>query len=193
MFHHLTSFPRFRSSKAIRHRNQKIKSDTHQISFDRLRLGINPTHLPFVLLSSELSIGVDHRYLSLPTYFWRNTITMGLTSRRIQRLITFSVRPLLAAVVFTIFLHWLTRDTKSPHTPKPKDTHPHLTKHLVVASTLSSNLTWLYPSLRQTHWEPYIYVTDDPHALTVPKNKGNEAMVYLTYIIDNYHNLPDVM
>jgi hypothetical protein len=118
---------------------------------------------------------------------------MGLTSRRIQRLITFSVRPLLAAVVFTIFLHWLTRDTKSPHTPKPKDTHPHLTKHLVVASTLSSNLTWLYPSLRQTHWEPYIYVTDDPHALTVPKNKGNEAMVYLTYIIDNYHNLPDVM
>jgi Protein of unknown function (DUF3431) len=117
---------------------------------------------------------------------------MGLTSRRIHRILHFSARPLLAVVAFLLVLQYLT-SSPSPHPPKPKDTHPHLSKHLIVASTLSSNLTWLYPSLRATHWTPHIYVTDDPHALTVPKNKGNEAMVYLTYIIDNYDTLPDVM
>jgi hypothetical protein len=113
-----------------------------------------------------------------------------LTSRHIHRLISFAIRPLLAAIFITLILHWTTSPS---HPKKPQDPHPHLSKHLIIASTLSSNLTWLYPSLRQTHWTPHIYVTDDPHALTVPKNKGNEAMVYLTYIIDNYHSLPDVM
>ena len=38
-----------------------------------------------------------------------------------------------------------------------------------------------------------IYVADDPSALLhPPKNKGNEAMIYLTYIIDHYDTLPDV-
>jgi hypothetical protein len=69
----------------------------------------------------------------------------------------------------------------------------HFTKYFIIVSILSSNLTWLYPSLRTTHWTPHIHVTDNPHALTATKNKGNEAMVCLTYIIDNYHNLPDVM
>ncbi|KAB8339121.1 hypothetical protein FH972_022057 [Carpinus fangiana] len=33
---------------------------------------------------------------------------------------------------------------------------------------------------------------DDPHAnLTVSRNKGRESTAYLTYIIDNYHNLPE--
>ncbi|KAI9682451.1 MAG: hypothetical protein M1829_000243 [Trizodia sp. TS-e1964] len=41
-------------------------------------------------------------------------------------------------------------------------------------------------------WRANIYVVDDPAAnLTVSKNKGHEAMVYLTFIIDNYHNLPE--
>ncbi|KAK2840512.1 hypothetical protein FQN49_006203 [Arthroderma sp. PD_2] len=39
-----------------------------------------------------------------------------------------------------------------------------------------------------------IYVVDDPHSLPrTPKNKGREAMVYLTYLIDNYDNLPDII
>lgn len=38
-----------------------------------------------------------------------------------------------------------------------------------------------------------IYVADDPKApLHPPKNKGHEVMIYLTYIIDHYHELPDV-
>lgn len=37
------------------------------------------------------------------------------------------------------------------------------------------------------------YVTDDPSApLHTPANKGNEAMAYLTYMIDFYDSLPDI-
>ncbi len=39
-----------------------------------------------------------------------------------------------------------------------------------------------------------IYVADDPSApLHPPTNKGNEVMVYLTYIIDHYEDLPDIV
>jgi hypothetical protein len=60
---------------------------------------------------------------------------------------------------------------------------------LVVASIKSENTSWLntyLPSLPKK-----IYVADDSRAeFTVPKNKGREAMVYLTYIIDHYSALP---
>jgi len=52
---------------------------------------------------------------------------------------------------------------------------------VVVASQASENATWLneyFPS-----WEKNIYRVDDAKApLTVPKNKGRESMVYLTYV-----------
>lgn len=38
-----------------------------------------------------------------------------------------------------------------------------------------------------------VYVVDDPDApLHPPQNKGNEVMVYLTYIIDHYEELSDI-
>jgi hypothetical protein len=37
-----------------------------------------------------------------------------------------------------------------------------------------------------------IYVADDPDA-PIPMNKGNEAMVYLSYLVDNYNALPELM
>ena len=46
-------------------------------------------------------------------------------------------------------------------------------------------------------WDRAIYIVnpsrhsvEDPDVLTTPTNKGNEAMAYLTYIIDHYHSLP---
>lgn len=54
----------------------------------------------------------------------------------------------------------------------------------------------------QTDWTPEetlgfrtaIYHVDDPSAaLRPPINKGNEVMVYLTYIIDHYEDLPDII
>ena len=41
--------------------------------------------------------------------------------------------------------------------------------------------SWVHEYLPD--WPSSIYVVDDPKApLTVPKNKGHEAMVYLTYV-----------
>jgi hypothetical protein len=100
---------------------------------------------------------------------------------------------------------------------------PTHSKALVVASSSESasspNAAWL--SHVPLDWFIYHYNTDltgddyasaealgqHPHfqrrvppsggvsggALPVPVNKGNEAMVYLTYIIDHYHALPDVV
>ncbi|KAH7329465.1 hypothetical protein B0I35DRAFT_456822 [Stachybotrys elegans] len=60
---------------------------------------------------------------------------------------------------------------------------------MVVATMKKENITWLDDYL--TDWNKNIYVVDDPHAeLTVPVNKGREAMVFLTYIIDRYDSLP---
>lgn len=43
-------------------------------------------------------------------------------------------------------------------------------------------------------WEIYRYVADDPLAnYTVPRNQGQEAMAYTTFLIDHYDNLPDYM
>lgn len=66
------------------------------------------------------------------------------------------------------------------------------TRALVIARTKEEDVDWIYdPKLDEV--EKRVYVVDDRHAnLTVPRNKGHEVMVYLTYIIDHYHDLPDV-
>ncbi|KAI0111169.1 hypothetical protein GGR51DRAFT_67879 [Nemania sp. FL0031] len=70
--------------------------------------------------------------------------------------------------------------------PEPK---PDVELELVVASVKAENTSWI-PALLPD-WQTNIYVADDPGApLTVPENKGREAMVYLTYIIDRYDSLP---
>ncbi|KAI1097871.1 hypothetical protein F4804DRAFT_338771 [Jackrogersella minutella] len=66
----------------------------------------------------------------------------------------------------------------------------HRETEIVVASTKREDASWIYRHF--AHWNPQVYIADDRYALLrVPKNKGREAMVYLTYIIDNYDNLPD--
>ncbi|KAJ4317765.1 hypothetical protein N0V94_004763 [Neodidymelliopsis sp. IMI 364377] len=61
---------------------------------------------------------------------------------------------------------------------------------VVVASQASEDASWIAKSFPE--WEQNIYRVDDASAkLTVPKNKGRESMVYLTYIIDHYDALPD--
>ncbi|KAI9654841.1 MAG: hypothetical protein M1829_000737 [Trizodia sp. TS-e1964] len=62
---------------------------------------------------------------------------------------------------------------------------------LVIARMSSSNVDWIAESLPHMHAK--IYAADDPNAvLHPPQNKGHEAMVYLTYLIDHYHALSDV-
>ncbi|KXJ97034.1 hypothetical protein Micbo1qcDRAFT_191624 [Microdochium bolleyi] len=62
----------------------------------------------------------------------------------------------------------------------------------VVSATKATNTTWIgehFPSV-----PAHVYIADDPRApFTVLKNIGHESNVYLTYIIDHYDELPDVV
>ncbi|PGH30181.1 hypothetical protein GX50_07046 [[Emmonsia] crescens] len=97
-------------------------------------------------------------------------------------------------------------DSGSKHPPDEPSTPHNLTRTLVIASLLEENTTWastlsaIDPTLTTA-----IYIVDNPNPnpnpnkttitspyLTVPANKGHEAMVYLTYIIDTYPTLPDI-
>lgn len=87
---------------------------------------------------------------------------------------------------------------KTPYAPRPsfipgvpKPLGYKYTKTLVVPRTKEEDVDWISRELPD--WDTAIYVADDPKApLHPPKNKGHEVMIYLTYIIDFYDNLPDV-
>lgn len=58
-------------------------------------------------------------------------------------------------------------------------------KELVFAAMEASNMSWVEEHL--SDWKTNIYRADAKHkdaVLTVPVNKGNEAMVYLTCVFD---------
>ncbi|MCJ1405333.1 hypothetical protein MMC11_008560 [Xylographa trunciseda] len=62
---------------------------------------------------------------------------------------------------------------------------------LVVARLDREDVSWIQQELPDL--QTAIYVVDDPSAeYHVPRNKGHEAMAYLTYIIDHYESLPEV-
>jgi hypothetical protein len=64
------------------------------------------------------------------------------------------------------------------------------TRMIVVPKMKKEDISWLDEEFPDTG--KAIYVVDDRKApLHPPKNKGNEAMVYLSYIIDHYDNLAD--
>lgn len=99
-------------------------------------------------------------------------------------------------------------------TPRAASTFVDPGVELVVAAVKADNTSWI-----QDHFPAHpthIYIADDPTApLTVKKNIGHESNIYLTYsthficvlhtygpiiliivsryIIDNYHNLPDIV
>lgn len=89
--------------------------------------------------------------------------------------------------------------TKHPYAPRPhyvsgtpKSPGSIYAKGLVVPKMTEEDTSWIEKEIPE--WQPFIYVADDPSApLHPPKNKGHEVMVYLTYIIDHYEGLPDVI
>ena len=70
---------------------------------------------------------------------------------------------------------------------------PKKSKALVVAGRSRETVQWMKDV--EPDWIQYPYIlseNDNPNStLTVPANTGNEAMRYLTFIIDNYDSLPD--
>ncbi|KAI5814028.1 hypothetical protein BZA77DRAFT_110080 [Pyronema omphalodes] len=76
-----------------------------------------------------------------------------------------------------------------------------LSKHLVIPRTNTDDTTWttLLPSWLNMTTKIYQIPSAQytapfpPGTLTIPVNKGNEAMTYLTYIISHYDILPDIV
>lgn len=67
------------------------------------------------------------------------------------------------------------------------------TRNLIMAHMKKDNISWLDENDLGQGLTKIMYVADDPKAPHhPPKNKGNEVMTYLTYILEFYENLPDV-
>src|SRR3954454_1028700 len=63
---------------------------------------------------------------------------------------------------------------------------------LVLPKLKSENVNWISQELPDI--PAAIYEVDNPSTeYHVPKHKGHEAMVYLTYIMDHYGSLPDTI
>ena len=66
------------------------------------------------------------------------------------------------------------------------------TQIVVVPRLTSDDVTWIEDELPGI--DTIFYVANDPTATPhPPRNKGHEVMVYLTYIIDHYTELPDTV
>ena len=51
----------------------------------------------------------------------------------------------------------------------------------VIGSLSKDDTTWIFKYLRG--WSKHVYVLDDEEAVpSIPKNKGGEAMAYLSYV-----------
>ncbi|KAL2802604.1 hypothetical protein BJX63DRAFT_425944 [Aspergillus granulosus] len=99
--------------------------------------------------------------------------------------------------------HWNSTNTtgihREPYAPRPqfvpgtaKPEGYEYTKVLVVPRTTYEDTSWMESEI--PGWETAVYVVDDPSApLHPPKNKGHEVMIYLSYIIEHYDELPDII
>ena len=74
---------------------------------------------------------------------------------------------------------------------RPNPSSATYTRAMIVPRMKDENISWIANELSDL--DTVIYVANDPSApLHPPKNKGHEVMIYLTYIIDHYDDLPDI-
>ncbi|KAF1834476.1 hypothetical protein BDW02DRAFT_525296 [Decorospora gaudefroyi] len=87
------------------------------------------------------------------------------------------------------YKNWNPKSVFAKGSPMPSGHN--YTSIMVIAKTKAENIDWILEKMPQQ--QTAVYVADDPSApLHPPKNKGHEVMIYLSWIIDNYDNLPDV-
>lgn len=74
----------------------------------------------------------------------------------------------------------------------PKASGSDYSRVMVIPRTKDEDIAWIAEELPGLDLS--VYVVDEPTAPQhPPKNKGHEVMVYLSYIIDHYDNLPDIV
>ena len=77
-----------------------------------------------------------------------------------------------------------------PGVPKPLGSK--YSRVMVIPRLQSDNTSWISEELPDV--DTAVYIANNPvAALHPPKNKGHEVMTYLTYIIDHYDVLPDIL
>ena len=77
-----------------------------------------------------------------------------------------------------------------PGVPKPLGTI--YSRVMVIPRLQSDDISWISDELPDV--DTAVYIANDPLAvLHPPKNKGHEVMIYLSYIIDHYDGLPDIL
>lgn len=83
-------------------------------------------------------------------------------------------------------------DPFRPGIPKPEGNYSRV---LVVPRMKDEDVSWIQQVQQEVpDLQTAIYVMDDSWAeFRVPKNKGRESMAYLTFMIDHYDDLPDVV
>jgi hypothetical protein len=120
-----------------------------------------------------------------------------MISRRYRRIITVWISCATILFVTHHFYPGLIGDTELPrpqineYTPIGDEIPLTEEKELVVASMAGDDVSWLEEFFDT--WKRNVYIVNNASApLTVPINKGREAMPFLTYIITRYNTLPDV-
>ena len=108
----------------------------------------------------------------------------------------------LLVVLTTLYIYHSSRPSASPQHILPSATEPvfaaghakpasyNCSRILVMGKLKDDDISWINQELPNLDTAIYI-VDDDSGPLRIPQNKGHEAMVYLTYIIDHYDDLPD--
>ena len=77
-----------------------------------------------------------------------------------------------------------------PGVPKPLGSK--YSRVMVIPRLQSDNISWIFEELPDV--DTAVYIANNPvAALHPPKNKGHEVMSYLTYIINHYDALPDIL
>ena len=77
-----------------------------------------------------------------------------------------------------------------PGIPKPRGSS--YSRVMVVPRMKDDDISWIAHELSSL--DVIVYVANDPKApLHPPKNKGHEVMTYLSYIVDHYNSLPDIV
>jgi hypothetical protein len=146
-----------------------------------------------LVLSLSLLSNFDHgfrRYHKTPLIM---TARLGMS--QVQRLIAVATTILCSLFLIHIYYSSHPRNgtipTSQPHFA-PGVAKTEYTKTVVMARMSNEDVSWVYKELTEFNYS--IYTMDNNSAdYYVPQNKGREAMAYVTYIVDHYHDLPDTV
>ncbi|EFE34366.1 uncharacterized protein ARB_06766 [Trichophyton benhamiae CBS 112371] len=93
------------------------------------------------------------------------------------------------ALVYLFYFY----DNYTPVPPPALQEAVRIPQAVVLPKTKWDRVGWV--KQLEPEWTPFVYSVDgdERYTLRTPKNVGREAMVYLSFIIDYYHSLPEVM